>query len=74
MRGGSCRTSALARSPVRFQDDHDIASLLDIATAEDLETARQSVRLITARSMSRDKSLEADLEAAIARSRAGPLP
>jgi hypothetical protein len=46
----------------RNQDLTDLGSLIPAASAEDLETARQAVRLIQARGFNREQNVVADLD------------
>jgi hypothetical protein len=50
----------------RNQDLTDLAALIPSASAEDLETAREAVRLIHARGFNREQDVIADLEKLIA--------
>ena len=60
----------LARDDVhRPQDAVDLGSLWAVATAEDLELAREGVRLIAERGFHRGRDLPAALEEALARGR-----
>jgi hypothetical protein len=53
----------------RPQDVGDLRALLAVASQDDLDQARRAVELITRRGYGRDRSLTADLEAAVARFR-----
>ena len=53
----------------RPQDIIDLRALIVEATPEDLETARASLDLMTERGYNRDKDLQADFEALLARFR-----
>lgn len=57
----------LARDDRRPQDDVDLRRLLDVATAEDLDLAGRSVRLIAERGADRGRDLERDWRRVLAK-------
>lgn len=57
----------LSTTERRPQDEIDLASLVRVATSEDLDDAREAVRLIVVRGFGRSRDLSTALADAIAR-------
>ncbi|MGQ0464958.1 MAG: hypothetical protein ACT4QG_06520 [Sporichthyaceae bacterium] len=62
----------LARSAERFQDSMDLQVLRPVLDADDVDLAREGVRLIAERGFARDRDLPALLETYLAGPSRGP--